>query len=311
MEFRHYSVMLEETIEQLKIRPDGIYVDGTLGGGGHAFEVCRRLSEKGHFYGIDQDEAAIKAAGERLAEFKDKVTIIRSNYCHMKEELKNREVGQVDGILLDLGVSSYQLDEVERGFTYREDVPLDMRMDTEQKLDACAVVNEYPLNELTRIFREYGEEKNAYPIAKDIVSEREKKRIETTGELVKIIERHYPASPACRSGHPAKRVFQAIRIEVNGELDGLSEAIEDGAKMLVKGGRIAIITFHSLEDRIVKNAFRELEKDCVCPKNFPVCVCGKRKEIEILTKKPITASEEELRSNPRAASAKLRIAERV
>ena len=310
MEYKHIPVMLPECIEGLNIDPDGIYVDCTLGRAGHSTEIAKRL-RNGKLIAFDLDPEAIAYGKKALEAYLDKVTFFRTDFKDLKRVLTESGYDKVNGILMDLGISSPQIDDPKRGFSYMHDAPLDMRMDTEQKLDACAVVNEYPLNDLTRIFREYGEEKNAYPIAKDIVSEREKKRIETTGELVKIIERHYPASPARRSGHPAKRVFQAIRIEVNGELDGLSEAIEDGAKMLVKGGRIAIITFHSLEDRIVKNAFRELEKDCVCPKNFPVCVCGKRKEIEILTKKPITASEEELRSNPRAASAKLRIAERV
>ena len=310
MEYKHIPVMLSECIEGLNIDPDGIYVDCTLGRAGHSEEIAKRL-RRGKLVAFDLDPEAIAYGEKALEAYRDKVTFFRTDFKDLKRVLTESGYDKVNGILMDLGISSPQIDDPKRGFSYMHDAPLDMRMDTEQKLDACAVVNEYSLRELTRIFREYGEEKNAYPIAKDIVSEREKKRIETTGELVKIIERHYPASPARRSGHPAKRVFQAIRIEVNGELDGLSEAIEDGAKMLVKGGRIAIITFHSLEDRIVKNAFRELEKDCVCPKNFPVCVCGKRKEIEILTKKPITASEEELRSNPRAASAKLRIAERV
>ncbi len=310
MEYKHIPVMLSECIEGLNIDPDGIYVDCTLGRAGHSTEIAKRL-RNGKLIAFDLDPEAIAYGKKSLEAYLDKVTFFRTDFKDLKRVLTESGYDKVNGILMDLGISSPQIDDPKRGFSYMHDAPLDMRMDTEQKLDACAVVNEYSLRELTRIFREYGEEKNAYPIAKDIVSEREKKRIETTGELVKIIERHYPASPARRSGHPAKRVFQAIRIEVNGELDGLSEAIEDGAKMLVKGGRIAIITFHSLEDRIVKNAFRELEKDCVCPKNFPVCVCGKRKEIEILTKKPITASEEELRSNPRAASAKLRIAERV
>ena len=292
MEYKHIPVMLSECIEGLNIDPDGIYVDCTLGRAGHSEEIAKRL-RNGKLIAFDLDPEAIAYGRKSLEAYRDKVTFFRTDFKDLKRVLTESGYDKVNGILMDLGISSPQIDDPKRGFSYMHDAPLDMRMDPARK------------------FREYGEEKNAYPIAKDIVSEREKKRIETTGELVKIIERHYPASPACRSGHPAKRVFQAIRIEVNGELDGLSEAIEDGAKMLVKGGRIAIITFHSLEDRIVKNAFRELEKDCVCPKNFPVCVCGKRKEIEILTKKPITASEEELRSNPRAASAKLRIAERV
>ena len=259
MEFRHYSVMLEETIEQLKIRPDGIYVDGTLGGGGHAFEVCRRLSEKGHFYGIDQDEAAIKAAGERLAEFKDKVTIIRSNYCHMKEELKNREVGQVDGILLDLGVSSYQLDEAERGFIYREDVPLDMRMDQRQDKTARDIVNAYSETELYRIIRDYGEDKFAKNIARHIVQAREIKPIETTGELVEIIKSAIPMKIRMQKGHPAKQTFQAIRIELNQELEVLKDSLEDMADMVRPGGRLCIITFHSLEGRIAKNAVRTFD----------------------------------------------------
>ena len=310
MEFRHYSVMLEETIEQLKIRPDGIYVDGTLGGGGHAFEVCRRLSEKGHFYGIDQDEAAIKAAGERLAEFKDKVTIIRSNYCHMKEELKNREVGQVDGILLDLGVSSYQLDEAERGFTYREDVPLDMRMDQRQDKTARDIVNAYSEIELYRIIRDYGEDKFAKNIARHIVQAREIKPIETTGELVEIIKSAIPMKIRMQKGHPAKQTFQAIRIELNQELEVLKDSLEDMADMLRPGGGLCIITFHSLEDRIVKNAFRTFEHPCTCPSSFPVCVCGKIPKGKVVTKKPILPSEKELEENSRSKSAKLRVFER-
>ena len=310
MEFRHYSVMLEETIEQLKIRPDGIYVDGTLGGGGHAFEVCRRLSEKGHFYGIDQDEAAIKAAGERLAEFKDKVTIIRSNYCHMKEELKNREVGQVDGILLDLGVSSYQLDEAERGFTYREDVPLDMRMDQRQDKTARDIVNAYSETELYRIIRDYGEDKFAKNIARHIVQAREIKPIETTGELVEIIKSAIPMKIRMQKGHPAKQTFQAIRIELNQELEVLKDSLEDMADMLRPGGRLCIITFHSLEDRIVKNAFRTFEHPCTCPSSFPFTVCGKIPKGKVVTKKPILPSEKELEENSRSKSAKLRVFER-
>ena len=310
MEFKHYSVMLRETIEQLKIQPDGIYVDGTLGGGGHAFEVCKRLSDKGRFYGIDQDEAAIEAAGRRLAEFGDRVTIIRSNYCRMREELKNRGVEQADGILLDLGVSSYQLDEAERGFTYREDVPLDMRMDQRQEKTARDIVNGYSETELYRVIRDYGEDKFAKNIARHIVRAREEKPVETTGELTEIIKAAIPMKVRMQKGHPAKQTFQAIRIELNQELEVLKDSLEGMADMLRPGGRLCIITFHSLEDRIVKNAFRTFENPCTCPSHFPVCVCGKVSKGHVVTRKPILPSEQELKENSRSKSAKLRVFER-
>jgi 16S rRNA (cytosine1402-N4)-methyltransferase len=311
MEFKHYSVLLEETIEQLNIRPDGIYVDGTLGGGGHACEVCKRLSDKGHFYGIDQDAAAIQAAGERLSEYGDKVTIIRSNYCRMREELKNRGVEKVDGIVLDLGVSSYQLDEAERGFTYREDAPLDMRMDQRQEKTARDIVNDYSEMDLYRVIRDYGEDKFAKNIAKHIVQAREKQPIETTGELVEIIKAAIPAKIRMQKGHPAKQTFQAIRIELNQELDVLRDSLDDMIEMLNPGGRICIITFHSLEDRIVKTIFRKNENPCTCPSDFPVCVCGNVSKGRVVTRKPILPGEQELEENSRSKSAKLRVFERA
>lgn len=311
MEFKHYSVMLEETIKQLRIRPDGIYVDGTLGGGGHAFEVCSRLGADGHFYGIDQDEAAIRAASERLAIYGEKVTIIRSNYCRMREELKERGVEKVDGIVLDLGVSSYQLDEAQRGFTYREDVPLDMRMDQRQEKTARDIVNGYSETELYRVIRDYGEDKFAKNIARHIVLAREKKSIETTGELVEIIKGAIPMKIRMQKGHPAKQTFQAIRIELNQELEVLKDSLDDMIEMLSPGGRICVITFHSLEDRIVKTIFRRNENPCTCPADFPVCVCGKVSKGKVITRKPILPSDQELEENSRSKSAKLRVFERV
>lgn len=311
MEFKHYSVMLEETIEQLQIRPNGIYVDGTLGGGGHAFEVCKRLSGEGHFYGIDQDAAAIQAAGARLAQFGDKVTIIRSNYCRMKEELKSRGITEVDGIVLDLGVSSYQLDEAGRGFTYREDAALDMRMDQRQEKTARDIVNDYSEMDLYRVIRDYGEDKFAKNIAKHIVLAREKKPIETTGELVEIIKAAIPMKIRMQKGHPAKQTFQAIRIELNQELEVLRSSLDDMIGLLNPGGRICIITFHSLEDRIVKTIFRKNENPCTCPSHFPVCVCGNVSKGKVVTRKPILPSEQELEENSRSKSAKLRVFERA
>lgn len=311
MEFKHYSVMLEETIEQLNIRPDGIYVDGTLGGGGHAYQVCKRLSDQGHFYGIDQDAAAIAAAGARLAEFGDKVTVIRSNYCRMKEELKERGIEKVDGIVLDLGVSSYQLDEADRGFTYREDAALDMRMDQRQEKTARDIVNEYSEMDLYRVIRDYGEDKFAKNIAKHIVMAREKKPIETTGELVEVIKAAIPMKVRMQKGHPAKQTFQALRIELNQELDVLRNSLDDMIGMLSPGGRICIITFHSLEDRIVKTIFKKNENPCTCPSHFPVCVCGNVSKGKVITRKPILPAEKELEENSRSKSAKLRVFERV
>ena len=311
MEFNHYSVLLNETIENLNIKPDGIYVDGTLGGGGHAYQVASRLSEKGRLIGIDQDADAIAAAGERLKEFGDKITIIRSNYANMKEELHRIGVEKVDGIVLDLGVSSFQLDTPERGFTYRdENAPLDMRMDDRQSLTAKDIVNGYSEMDLYRIIRDYGEDKFAKNIAKHIVQERAKKPIETTGELTEIIRASIPMKVQVTGGHPAKRTFQAIRIEVNQELTVLSESLDGMIDLLNDGGRLCVITFHSLEDRIVKNIFRKNEHPCTCPPEFPVCVCGKKSKGTVVTRKPILPGEEEMETNPRSKSAKLRVFER-
>ncbi|MDD7738748.1 MAG: 16S rRNA (cytosine(1402)-N(4))-methyltransferase RsmH [Fusicatenibacter sp.] len=310
MEFSHTSVLLNETISNLKIKPDGTYVDGTLGGAGHASCVCQRLSAMGRFIGIDQDEAAIAAAGKRLAPFGDQVTIIRSNYCNMIQELENRGIFGVDGILLDLGVSSYQLDNAERGFTYREDVPLDMRMDQRAALSAYDVVNSYSEEELFRILHEYGEERFAGRIAKNICKDRMNAPIRTTGELIDIIRRSIPAKIRATGGHPAKRTFQAIRIEVNQELTVLEESLDGMIDLLNDGGRLCVITFHSLEDRIVKNIFRKNEHPCTCPPEFPVCVCGKKSKGTVVTRKPILPSDEEMTANPRSKSAKLRVFER-
>ena len=312
MEFNHYSVLLNETIENLNIKPDGIYVDGTLGGGGHAYQVASRLSEKGRLIGIDQDADAIAAAGERLKEFGDKITIIRSNYANMKEELHRIGVEKVDGIVLDLGVSSFQLDTPERGFTYRdENAPLDMRMDDRQSLTAKDIVNGYSEMDLYRIIRDYGEDKFAKNIAKHIVQERADKPIETTGELTEIIRASIPMKVQVTGGHPAKRTFQAIRIELNKELEVLQNNLDDMIDLLNPGGRICIITFHSLEDRIVKTNFKRNENPCTCPSDFPVCVCGKKSKGKVVTRKPILPSEEELEVNSRSKSAKLRVFERV
>jgi len=312
MEFKHYSVLLNETIENLNIKPDGIYVDGTLGGGGHAYQVALRLSEKGRLIGIDQDADAIAAAGERLKEFGDKITIIRSNYANMKEELHRIGVEKVDGIVLDLGVSSFQLDTPERGFTYRdENAPLDMRMDDRQSLTAKDIVNGYSEMDLYRIIRDYGEDKFAKNIAKHIVQERAKKPIETTGELTEVIRASIPMKVQVTGGHPAKRTFQAIRIELNKELEVLQNNLDDMIDLLNPGGRICIITFHSLEDRIVKTNFKRNENPCTCPSDFPVCVCGKKSKGKVVTRKPILPSEEELEVNSRSKSAKLRVFERV
>ena len=309
MEFKHKSVLLNETIDGLNIKPDGIYVDGTLGGGGHAYEVCRRLGENGSIVGIDQDAAAIEAASARLKDFGEKVTIVRSNYCDMKSKLHELGIDKVDGIVLDLGVSSYQLDTAERGFSYREDAPLDMRMDTRQKMTARDIVNDYTEADLYRVIRDYGEDKFAKNIAKHIVQARAVKPVETTAELSEIIRASIPMKFQKKSGHPAKRTFQAIRIELNRELDVLRDSLDDMIDLLNPGGRLCIITFHSLEDRIVKSAFRKNENPCTCPPDFPVCVCGKKSKGSIITKKPILPSEEELEYNSRSKSAKLRIFE--
>lgn len=309
MEFNHYSVLLEETIENLNIKPDGIYVDGTLGGGGHAFEVCQRLNE-GRFFGIDQDDAAIQAAGARLSCFGDKVTIIRNNYRNMKAALLEYGVEKVDGIVLDLGVSSYQLDTEERGFSYRFDTDLDMRMDRRQSLTAKDIVNGYSEMELYRIIRDYGEDTFAKNIAKHIVKARAVKEIQTTGELNELIKAAIPAKMR-QNGHPSKRTFQAIRIECNRELEVLREALDDLVDILKPGGRLCIITFHSLEDRIVKTAFKNKENPCTCPVEFPVCVCGKEPLGKVISRKPILPSEQELEANSRSKSAKLRVFEKL
>ena len=311
MEFSHTSVLLKETIENLKIKPDGIYVDGTLGGAGHSSHICERLSATGRLIGIDQDEAAIEAAGSRLIDFGERVTIVRSNYCDMKSKLQELGIDKVDGIVLDLGVSSYQLDTAERGFSYRVDAPLDMRMDRRQKMTAKDIVNEYSEMDLFRIIRDYGEDKFAKNIAKHIVLEREKGPIETTGQLIEIIKRAIPMKFQKTAGHPAKRTFQAIRIELNRELEVLRESLDDMIELLNKDGRICIITFHSLEDRIVKGIFRKNENPCTCPPHFPVCVCGNESKGRVITRKPILPSAEELEENSRSKSAKLRIFERT
>lgn len=311
MIFGHKSVLLDETIESLDIKPDGIYVDGTLGGGGHASEVCRRLGDKGRFIGIDQDADAIAAASERLKEFGDKVTIVRSNYENIDEVLKELGISQVDGIYLDLGVSSYQLDTAERGFTYREDdAPLDMRMDQRNEMTAKDIVNTYSESELFHIIKNYGEDRFAKNIAKHIVRARQEKEIETTGELIEIIKAAIPAKVRATGGHPAKRTFQAIRIELNKELEVLENSIDKMTNLLAPGGRLSIITFHSLEDRIVKNRFRINENPCTCPPDFPVCMCGKKSKGRVVTRKPILPSEEELSENKRSKSAKLRVFEK-
>ena len=310
MDFKHTSVLLEETIENLRVKPEGVYVDGTLGGAGHALEVCRRLSAAGRLIGIDQDEDAIAAAEERLREYRDRVTILRSNYRCMVSELKKRGITAVDGILLDLGVSSHQLDEAERGFTYREDAPLDMRMDQRQELTAAGVGNTYSEERLYQVIRDYGEEKFAKNIAKRICRERAEKPILTTGELVEIIKASIPAKMRVTGGHPAKRTFQAIRIEVNQELAVLEESLDGMIDFLREGGRLCVITFHSLEDRIVKNIFRRNEHPCICPPEFPVCVCGRKPKGFVVTRKPVVPGEEELAANKRSKSAKLRVFER-
>ena len=310
MNFKHQSVLLDETIENLNIQPEGIYVDGTLGGGGHAFHVCSRLNEKGRFIGIDQDAAAIEAAGKRLSPFEDKVTIVRSNYSDMKQVLTDLGISRVNGIVLDLGVSSYQLDTVERGFTYRENAPLDMRMDQRQEKTARDIVNGYSEMELYGIIRDYGEDKFAKNIAKHIVRAREEKPIETTDELTEVIKAAIPMKFRVVGGHPAKRTFQAIRIELNHELDVLKNHLNEMVELLDTNGRICIITFHSLDDRIVKNIFRKCENPCECPPSFPTCVCGKKSLGKVITRKPILPSEEELEVNPRSKSAKLRVFER-
>ena len=310
MDFKHISVLLDETIDGLDIKPDGIYVDGTLGGGGHSYEILKRLSPKGRLIGIDQDGEALKAAGERLKEFENQITLVRSNYCEIDKVLKELNVEKVDGILLDIGVSSYQLDNLERGFSYKSDAPLDMRMDTRQELTAADVVNTYSENELFKIIKDYGEDKFAKNIAKHIVLARKEKPLETTKELSEVIKRAIPMKVQAKGGHPAKKTFQAIRIEVNQELTVLKESIDKMIDLLKPNGRICIITFHSLEDRIVKTKFRENENPCTCPSDFPVCVCGKKSKGKVITRKPILPGTAEQEENPRSKSAKLRIFER-
>ena len=310
MEFHHISVLLNECIDNLNITPDGIYVDGTMGGGGHSLEIAKRLTT-GRLICIDQDPNAHEAAGKRLAEYKDRITFVRDNFGNIANILDSLGIEKIDGMLLDIGVSSHQLDEAERGFSYQQDAPLDMRMNPDRPFSAYDVVNGYDEDELDRVIFTYGEERWARRIAQFIVKEREAKPIETTGELVDIIKKAVPKGARKDGPHPAKRTFQAIRIEVNGELEVLQRAIDDVAARLAVGGRLCIITFHSLEDRIVKEAFRKQENPCICPPQFPVCVCGKKRLGRVITRKPILPSKEELEENPRSRSAKLRVLEGV
>lgn len=310
MEFQHISVLLNETIDSLNVKPDGVYVDGTLGGGGHALEICKRLGPHGRLIGIDQDMDAIRAAGERLKDYADKVTIVHSNYQDIDSVLRDLSVSGVDGIVLDLGVSSYQLDNVERGFTYREDTLLDMRMDQSQTMTARDIVNGYSEQELFRVIRDYGEDSFAKNIAKHIVRARQDKPIETTGELNDIIRAAIPAKVRQNGGHPSKKTFQAIRIELNRELFVLEQSLDNMIELLNPGGRLAVITFHSLEDRIVKNIFRKNMNPCICPPEFPVCTCGRVPTGRVVTRKPILPDENEIQSNKRAKSSKLRVFEK-
>ncbi|MDO4531823.1 MAG: 16S rRNA (cytosine(1402)-N(4))-methyltransferase RsmH [Bacillota bacterium] len=310
MNFHHVSVLLNECIENLNIRPDGIYVDGTMGGGGHSLEIVRRI-ETGRLICIDQDPNAHEAAGKRLEAYHDRITFVRDNFGNIRNILDELGIEKIDGMLLDIGVSSHQLDEAERGFSYQQDAPLDMRMNPDRPFSAYNVVNEYDEDELDRVIFTYGEERWARRIAQFIVKERENGPISTTGELVDIIKKAVPKGARKDGPHPAKRTFQAIRIEVNGELDVLQKAIDDVSERLSEGGRLCIITFHSLEDRIVKEAFRKQENPCVCPPQFPVCVCGKKARGKVVTRKPVVPSKEELEINPRSRSAKLRVLEGV
>ncbi|MCJ7835949.1 16S rRNA (cytosine(1402)-N(4))-methyltransferase RsmH [Cuneatibacter sp. NSJ-177] len=311
MEFHHTSVLLEPSLDHLAVRPDGIYVDGTLGGGGHSFHIAERLASGGRLIGIDRDEEAIRAASERLSPYRDRVTIVKDNYGNIRDVLNSLEIPGVDGILLDLGVSSHQLDTAERGFSYMADAPLDMRMDQEEQKTARDIVNEYSEEELYRMIRDYGEDRFARSIARRITKEREQEPIETTGQLVHLIEQAIPRKVQKTGGHPAKRTFQALRIELNRELTILDEVIETMIDCLNPGGRLCIITFHSLEDRIVKGRFRTAEDPCICPKNFPVCVCGRKSKGRVVTRKPVLPGEQEMEENPRAKSAKLRVFEKT
>ena len=311
MEFHHTSVLLEPSLDHLAVRPDGIYVDGTLGGGGHSFHIAERLASGGRLIGIDRDEEAIRAASERLSPYRDRVTIVKDNYGNIRDVLNSLEIPGVDGILLDLGVSSHQLDTAERGFSYMADAPLDMRMDQEEQKTARDIVNEYSEEELDRMIRDYGEDRFARSIARRITKEREQEPIETTGQLVHLIEQAIPRKVQKTGGHPAKRTFQALRIELNRELTILDEVIETMIDCLNPGGRLCIITFHSLEDRIVKGRFRTAEDPCICPKNFPVCVCGRKSKGRVVTRKPVLPGEQEMEENPRAKSAKLRVFEKT
>lgn len=311
MEFKHKSVLLYETVDELNIKPDGIYVDGTLGGGGHSYEIAGRLSEGGRLIGIDQDEDAIKAASKRLEPYMDRVTIVRNNYCNMDKVLDELGIDKVDGIMLDLGVSSYQLDAADRGFTYNVDTALDMRMDQRQEITAKDIVNEYSEFDLYRIIRDYGEDRFAKNIAKHIVAARQEKPIETTFELNDIIKTAIPMKVRATGGHPSKRTYQAIRIELNKELEVLENSIDMMIDRLKPEGRLCIITFHSLEDRIVKTRFRNNENPCTCPPSFPACVCGKVPKGRVITRKPVVPTDEEINENSRSKSSKLRVFERV
>lgn len=311
MEFKHKSVLLYETVDELNIKPDGIYVDGTLGGGGHSYEIAKRLSEGGRLIGIDQDEDAIKAASKRLEPYMDRVTIVRNNYCNMDKVLDELGIDKVDGIMLDLGVSSYQLDAADRGFTYNVDTALDMRMDQRQEITAKDIVNEYSEFDLYRIIRDYGEDRFAKNIAKHIVAARQEKPIETTFELNDIIKAAIPMKVRATGGHPSKRTYQAIRIELNKELEVLENSIDMMIDRLKPEGRLCIITFHSLEDRIVKIRFKNNENPCTCPPSFPACVCGKVPKGRVITRKPVVPTDEEINENSRSKSSKLRVFERV
>ncbi|TQO58575.1 16S rRNA (cytosine(1402)-N(4))-methyltransferase RsmH [Paraclostridium bifermentans] len=311
MEFHHVSVLLDESIDNLNIKPDGVYVDCTMGGAGHSKEIVKRLSKDGLFIGFDQDINAINTAKERLSEYSDRVKFVHSNFQNLKNELEKIGVYKVDGVLADLGVSSHQLDEADRGFSYMQDAPLDMRMDIRCSFSAYDVVNTYSEAELSKIIKDYGEDNWAKRIAKFIVEGRKEKNIETTGELVEIIKKAIPKKARIDGPHPAKRTFQAIRIEVNNELGVITEMIDDAASIMNEGGRICIITFHSLEDRIVKNAFRDLATDCICPPHIPICQCDKEALVKVITRKPILPTDKEIEENPRSRSAKLRVAERI